>query len=786
MSDDAPAFSGGTSRIQPPLNRLVARRAEIDAARRALTGTRLLTFIGPGGVGKTRLALEVARRVHGDFDAGVYIVGLGDLNMHASIDDVEAAILSALGVNDQSSARAEERLVKFVQGRQLLIVLDNCEHVLDAVAAVARAILPEALRVKVLATSRQALGVAGETVRPVSPLSVPDGDVHLSPVDLATDGSVCLLLARAQEVNPDFTLTDANAKAVAQLCRMLEGIPLAIELAAAKLRSLTVAQIVAKFEHSMTSLGDSRPGPPGRHSSLRSIVEWSYDLCPDNAKILWRRLSVFPSAFDLDAAEEVCAFGALRREDVYDGIDRLVGQSILLAENDGEVMRYRVLAPVREFMSELAEREGETADLHRRHRDLMLNRAGHAVDHWCGPDQFDLVEQMSHDHSDYVSALQWCATTPGEGQAGLLLAARLRYHWLSGGYLADGRDRLDNMLAMATGATRHRGEALWVVTWLSLIQGDHSAAEGRLAELATLADELDDDILRIHVRHWSALLAMFTGQPEDAVPALEMARDAYRDANECSLELTASFMLAGALAYCGRPDAAIAEADHAVALSARTGELSFSAYALWAASVAYWTRGDLAEAEEAATSALRIQRRFADGFCVALSINVLAWVAWRRNRLQHAARLLAAAEHVWRTMGTSAGAFGRLQAETTEECKRELGARYHEDAVNAAASPADLAWAIELALGSRPGDRQADGDQIRGPLTSREFEVARLVEAGLSNREIAQRLVVSKRTVDGHVDRALTKLGFTSRTQIAAWMARRHSEPEPEPSATSR
>src|SRR5246127_859200 len=439
----------GGERVGPPLNRLVARRQDLDAALRTLSQSRLLTFTGPGGVGKTRLALEVAYRARDKFPEGAWLVRLADLSGGAEVAEGESAIVSALGISDQSTTGLREKLLSFLPDRKLLLVLDNCEHVVAAVRTTLPVLLREAPQLRVITTSREQLGVVGEALRPVLPLSVPEAGTPAE--QLIADGSVSLLLERSRAVDPDFQITDDNAEALVELCRLLEGIPLAIELAAVKLRALSVDQVVQRFGQRLTSLSvPPTSGPAVRHQSLRSMVDWSYELCPHDAQVLWRRLSVIPGTFDLELAESVCAFGELDPEDVIDSIERLVGQSILLTGHAAGVMRYRLLAPLREVAGELAERAGESAELQRRHRDAMLERAQQVVSQWCGPEQDLLIARMGLDHANYVAALQWSAATAGEEQVGLLLLAALRYHWLSGGLLGEGRMRTETTLAAVT------------------------------------------------------------------------------------------------------------------------------------------------------------------------------------------------------------------------------------------------------------------------------------------------------------------------------------------------
>src|SRR6201995_707430 len=647
----------GGERVGAPLDRLVARRHELDAAQRALSESRLLTLTGPGGVGKTRLARELAYRVSSKFSDGAWLVRLADLSIGAGPDEVDSALVNALGISDQSATGPREKLLSFLADRKLLVILDNCERVLAAVRDVLSVLLGEAAHLRVIATSREPLAVAGEALRPVFPLSVPEAGTPAE--QLIADGSVSLLLERARAVDPDFQVTDDNAEAVVELCRLLEGIPLAIELAAVKLRALSVEQVVQRFGQRLTSLSvPPTSGPAVRHQSLRSMVDWSYELCPHDAQVLWRRLSVIPGTFDLELAESVCAFGELDPEDVIDSIERLVGQSILLTGHAAGVMRYRLLAPLREVAGEVAERAGESAELQRRHRDAMLERAQQVAAQWWCPEQDLLIARMGLDHANYVAALQWRAATAGEEQVGLLLLAVFRYHWLSGGLLAEGRMRTESMLATVTAPSAARGECLWVASWIALIQGDRHQAGRWLDELAVLAKQLDDPRLDLHVQHWTGLLAMFSGDVDEAVRRLGVAVDGHRARGDREMELTARYALTTALVVGGHAEDALTVSGETVALCEQNGEQNARAYVEWAAGVAHWTLGHLDEAEQSARAVLKTHRTMADGIGVALTTELLSWIAYDRKQVARAGALAAAAGHVWRTLGTSIDAFG--------------------------------------------------------------------------------------------------------------------------------
>ena len=452
----------------------VGRRLELRAAKQRLEEARLVTLTGPGGVGKTRLAIEVARSARKAFPDGVWMVDLASL---ADASRVAQTVLSALGMRDQSGRAADQQLVDRLRDRTALILLDNCEHLLDACAQLVDVLLRAAPGLRVLATSREPLAIAGEHVLSVPALATPDPDA-VPPVEaLNRYEAVALLVERARSVAPDFALTAANATDVARLCARLDGIPLAIELAATRLRSLSVAAVVARLDDRFALLtGGSRAALP-RQQTLRALIDWSYDLCTGEEQRLWARLSVFAGTFDLAAAEAVCSDDELPAHDVVDLLDHLVAKSIVLTVRRPDDLGYRMLVTIREYGAQRLEESGATDAVRRRHRDHYRARARQTVEGFCAPGQALAIARMRADHPNLCAALEWSIRTPGEVLAGAALAADLRYHWVVGGSLNEGRRWLDQILAVAPPGTRERGQALWVAAWVASIAGEHAAAE---------------------------------------------------------------------------------------------------------------------------------------------------------------------------------------------------------------------------------------------------------------------------------------------------------------------
>ncbi|MGX1477141.1 UNVERIFIED_CONTAM: putative ATPase [Streptomyces canus] len=375
----------------------VDRRVEQAAGRELLSRARLVTLTGPGGVGKTRLAARIAARAERTFPDGVRFVHLAGLR---DPELVPLAVADALGLHDHSTGPPADALVAHVRDRKVLFVLDNCEHLLRACARLAAALLRGTTGVRILATSRHRLGLTEENLLDVRPLPVPDPDGDLS----AADGypALALFADRAAAVVPGFALTADNRAAVARLCRRLDGLPLAIELAAVRMRVLGVEQLLERLDDRYRLLTSGSPAALPRHRTLRAAVDWSHELCTAREQLVWARLSVPAGGFDLETAEAVCADGDLvHGADVLDAIAGLVDNSVFSREPGPDGVRYRLLDTLRHYgLERLRGTEGEELATRRRHRDWMLRRATACEQAWFGPGQREIVARLRADQDN--------------------------------------------------------------------------------------------------------------------------------------------------------------------------------------------------------------------------------------------------------------------------------------------------------------------------------------------------------------------------------------------------
>ncbi|MFJ9899995.1 ATP-binding protein [Streptomyces sp. NPDC091280] len=742
-----------TGNLPEAFTSFVGRRQDIAEVRRVLSSSRLLTLTGMGGVGKTRLALEFTAAVTKTFPDGTWLVDLAPVRDPSAVATTAAA---AVGIADLGGRPALHRLAERLAERQALIVLDNCEHLVDACAELADALLSACPGLRLLATSRQTLGIAGEHVFTVPPLKVPDEAVEL-------------LRDRVCAVRPDFRITDANWDTVTRLCAELDGLPLAIELIASRLRTLTVEQAADRLEDRFALLtGGSRTARP-RQRTLRAAMDWSYELCSPAERLLWSRLAVFAGGFGLDAAEDVCAGEGLPKQEVLDVLDRLVVQSVVLPIEHEGLPRYRLLATVRDYGRERLAQSGEEERLMRRHRDFHLALAERIADRWYGPGQEEALTRLRAEHANLLAAL----AQDDDPQATLALAAALRFHWCVGGFLTEGRRQLDRVLAAALEPTPARARALCAASWVALLQSDRPAADRWLAEAEELGEQQEDRALRARVVGLRGMQAAFQGRLAEAMPLFESAVASHTVATGKGSALFELFQLGAVQMDLGDPRGR-ATGRQAVASAEAQGEWWARAHALWTLSCHAWRQGEREGALGLIEAALKIERGFNEPLSAALMLETFAWIIASYGEYERAARILGSTRKLWRDVGVSISAFGPPLDDDHAQCEQlvagALGPEGYERALAVGGGSDNPKQAIDFALGGGI-DPASEDTAIPSPLTRREREVAALVATGLSNRKIAGKLVVSPRTVDFHVENIRAKLGFSGRAQVAAWWA---------------
>ena len=761
------------------LTSFVGRRGEVAEVRRLLSGSRLVTLTGVGGVGKTRLALRAAAGLRRAFGDGVWLVQLDQLRDEAL---VAQAVAGALGLHDRVGFSPEAALAEYVADRQLLLVLDNCEHLVDAVAKLADLLLRGAAGLRVLATSRESLNIAGETVLPVPPLPAPGPRQGLTVAQLGRFPAVGLFAERAGQVVPGFAVTEANGAAVAGICYRLEGLPLAIELAAARARVLSPEQIRARLGDQLGLLTRGSRAHPARQQALRASIGWSYELCSEPERLLWARLSVFAGGFELDAAEGICADDRLAAADVLDLLAALADKSVLIAEHLDSAVRYRLPEILREYGQERLQESGEYTVLRRRHRDWYEQLAAQADTGWLSPQTADRVARLFREHANVQAAQDFCQADPGEAEAGLRIALHVwLFYYIDGGYVSEGRYRLGQALARAREPTVWRARGLLLASLLATASGDRDAALALLEQGTGLARRLDDPATTAFAAYCAAVFCTFGGDLQQAIAhyedGLAVVPAAAAHARQHALLL---LNLANAAGLAGDEERAVACHREFAALTGTGGGLSHpshSGYWLWVQGLAAWRRGDLGRAAGLQQQSLRLREGLNDLRRSTLCVEALAWIAASGRQYERAAVLLGAAAGLWRSMGTTLDGYGHL-AGFQRDCERQARQALGQTAFQAAYTrgleiPAEDALAYALQQPPEEPPKKPSAPAVAGGalLTSRELQVGRLLARGCSNKEIAAELVISSRTAEGHVERILTKLGFTSRAQVAAWAA---------------
>jgi predicted ATPase/DNA-binding CsgD family transcriptional regulator len=771
----ASTFDRRAGNLPADVTSFVGRRRELTDVKRLLSSSRLVTLIGMGGVGKTRLALRVGADVQRGFADGVWLVELAGLRDAGLVGQTVAA---GLGFYDQSAGWSLGTLSDLLATRQLLLILDNCEHLLDACAVLADALLRACPGLRILTTSRQPLGIEGEHSYPVPPLSVPGPDRPPTLEGLAQYEAVSLFVERAAAVHPGFAIEAANQAAVAGICWRLDGIPLALELAAGRLRLLSADELLARLDDRYAVLtGGSRAALP-RQQTLRALIDWSFELCSASERRLWGRLSVFVDGFDLGAAEEVCSDEAIPAGAVLDVMAGLVDKSIVVAHDRGGRVRYQMSETLREYGRARLTECGEIAEFRRRERDWCHRFILIAESRWFGRDQPELFARLRLEHGNIRSALNFCLTEPGESEVGLAIAAALRFYWLTSGRLNEGRHWLDHLLAHGGDPSPTRLRALYVDGYLATGLNDFATADRLLENAGLLAKDLGDASGAAYVAQIRGLAALFQHDPADAARLLEQALAGHHSLEDFAATAYDQALLALAKTMLGDVARARALFDECLAQTESVGEHWMRSMALWALGIESCRQGEYLEAAAAEQQSIRLRLPLDSRYLIGLNFDVLAWIATAASDVQRAGRLFGAAHAVMQAVGStliSTGPTAQLHDEYQAAARDADGDTAFKRAFQHGLQFGfDEAIAYALGEPSQPIGQPPVAERTAaapGSLTPREREIAELITRGLSNKEIAATLVISQRTAEGHVEHILTKLGFTTRTQVAAWVA---------------
>jgi len=742
----------------------VGRRTETTELAASLARTRLVVVTGVAGVGKSRLALHLADRSRRAFPDGRWWVDLGAVRDPVLLPHTVANTLLA---EDYTGQDPVEALVQFLGTRRVLVVLDGCEHLVDACAALVGRLLRSTSGVRFLVTGRQALTVAGEQVYRLEPLPTPTGD--------GTDPDgwhvVQLFTDRAAATVHGFKVTPDNRRYIVEICRRLEGVPLAIELAATLPRVLSVQQIAARFEDRFRLLNVARRRGPARHESLQAALDWSYELCSDAERAVWARACVFRGGFDLRSARDLCPSPDIGSAMVARLVEGLVAKSIITVDEAAGRRRYRMLDTIREYGRQRLPAYGQLPALEKAHADLFAHEAEVAEQQWFGPGQENWFEWLRDEHDNLRAALDTLSGTAPE--AALRLAATLWFHWVFSGRVAEGRLWLRRVLALPGGPSAARAAALWTCSLVASQQGDLDETTALATEAREMAGRVGDELTVARSVARLAIVANYRGDSAAAEALQAEAQARYAALGVANGPYAIMARLTEVASRLNRGDLAATSLAVRCAADCRSrGDRILLANSLNFIAHGRWRAGELRSATKHIRAALRLRRERTAALNLAQLVELQAWITAAGGEAERAAVLLGAADRVWNLYGlqrTRQSAFYTTpHAEARQRCHAALGEARFADAFergNAMTAEQIVRYVLE-------DEQRARGAPVRGAgsLTPRERHVVGLIGKGLANAEIAAELVVSRRTVETHVQNSLRKLSLTSRAEIAAWV----------------
>ena len=784
----------GNGAVPAMHDRFVGRESELADLTSRLADVRLVSLVGPAGSGKTRLAIELARRVGSRFRDGVRFVELGTADRSQLVAPLFA---TALGIAEWSTEQPAESLATTLTTRDMLLVVDNCEHLLDSCAALIEALLHRCPALRVLTTSREGLRICGEVVVPVAGLALPasggDGDPQAAPPWQCE--AVQLFVERARERCPDLTFDEDSGPAVAAVCTRLDGLPLAIELATRQLDLLGLRGLLAALDDRFETLVVGSRTAADRHTSLRAAIDWSYDLLSPREQTVFRRLSVLPGCFDLDGAIAVSADEQLSAAEVATALGGLIDRSLVVRLSQpeaGQAPRFRQLESIRMYGSDRLAEAGDLAQCWLRVVDWLARRAEEVAFSAQGADAADRV---GPDCDSLHRAVEWAIDHGDDRQA--ILAIALGNCWWAQGFTAEREQLLTAVLERPSTPPAHRSAVQRALAQHAINRGDYRRAE----ELATASVEVERSLGRPDTL--ASSLSMFGYCRRllgDLEAAVEYLRDALRtaqaadppqdtDAHQQRLlealldagRLTeASAVLAELLAALRErgPSPMLAATLHSAGRLALLNEDLDMAWHRFAEALGQ-DRADQDRADQDPVGQDLVGRQPDGSTGLADSLEGLAIVAVLRDRPARGLRLAAAAAGLRERLKVAAEpAWQRRVDAALDQARAALGARR---AAAAEAAGRHLTAAAAVAAALDPPTAGSPSSTAEDPLTQRETEVAGLVTQGLANREIATRLGVSRRTVEAHLEHIRKKLRVTSRVQVALWFTQQYGVP-PQPS----
>jgi non-specific serine/threonine protein kinase len=798
--------------LPPFLGDFVERSDETAEIKALLATARLFTLTGTGGSGKTRLAAQLAARLHDQLAHGVRWIDLGALADPAL---VAVRVAEVCGVAEQVTLPALEALIAALRPQQMLLVLDNCEHLLPACAALAATLLAACHDLRILATSREPLAIPGEVIWLVAPLAVPAPHSDESVEALETYAGVQLFVARATAALPEFRLTPQNAATVAKICRQVAGLPLALELAAAQLRSLSLDDLAARLDDSLRLLTrGSRTAPP-RQQTLRAALDWSYDLLTEPERLVFCRLAVFAGSFAAPAAEAIGANPGVPEVDVLDILARLVEQSLVTVQDRVGETRYRLLEPLRQYAQGRLVESEQLQQTQQRHRDWYANLARSAARELLGPNQGAWLDRLAREHDNIRTALGWSLTQHDAAGAGAMIAGIWPF-WLQRGHLREGRHWLGQTLAALPEPTPLRALLLWIAGIIA--RPDARQAQQVLAESLALYQQLGNQAEAVRPLVSLAGVTLALGDHKQAISYFEQSLPVVRAADDTLVLVRVLLGLALGMIAVGDTERALALCHEALALAQQVGDQRAIGAALANLGLVWEARGDDQQASELWSESLALRRRIGDQggvahvltlqgalalreqahrqavelFCESLLLRQrmgeydgippilegLAALAIPIGALDVAAQLAGAAAAIRTTTGVQHEQIAHQQTLATLRnrlAESTFAQAWAEGQRLALEQCVQLAHTLRSSINARGLDESATDQPPRANpaqsaaaatsnLTAREIEVLGLLTQGLTYAQIGEQLMISSRTVDAHLRAIFSKLGVRSRT----------------------
>jgi predicted ATPase/DNA-binding CsgD family transcriptional regulator len=806
----------------PALHTQLFGREQDSATVRELTlqtPGRLVTLTGTGGCGKTQLALLVATSLIDAYPEGVWLVDLASVQ---AAQLVPQTAISALGLREQPNEAPSHTVASWIGARRLLLVLDNCEHLIEACAQLAAVLLDACPNLRLLTTSREPLRISGERVWRVPSLGIAEPGSRPPPDQVMQFASSQLFVQRAQAVQSDFGVTPGNAAVVAGICARLGGLPLAIELAAALVRVLGVEQILERLDDTFALLVGGSRSAPSRQQTMRAAMDWSYGLLTEAERVVFQRLALFVGGWSLDAAEEVCAGGRVDRPEVLGRLTRLVDASLVQVEQRQGEARYRLLEPIRQYAHAQLKASGEVEAVRGQHAAFFLSYAERweTDANYGGPGRQAALIALEREQDNLRATLQWCLEH-GEAEKGIGLGRALWTFWVMRGLYTEGRSWLARLAALpaAAEAPAMRAVAQGIEASLAWRQGNYTEAQALFREVlphlrqaqahaprllhsvhidlsaialrqgghagarvhaeealkaSRAAGHRVDESIALHVLGWLALMqADYSTARALGEESRALARAVGDDEALC-LALTT---LAQVVLRQGDLSAARRFVDEALALARRIGEYWFLSDSLDVLAQLAIADGHYGEARSATRECLLLRQSLGSRSAIVYSLESIATLAAAEGEPQCALQLAGAAASIRDAIGERQTPMGQAMVnEWLVPLQQLLG----QDAIQSAweaGRAMSIEHALELALAATETpptqpDQPPDDSRQRGTeLSPREREVAALLADGLTNRQIAERLVVTQRTVASHIEHILEKLGFASRHQAGVWAA---------------